>query len=208
MTPIQFAVTSICLVISMAGCGKSANDKLNADATPPPVNEPYSPTLTVQEHSPVKLKTVAYRGGIAKFSIPDSWLEENEPAGGATYYEDREDSGTLRLNVLQFESKEPSEMMIQDLIRNQNYEPLQDELAIRREAESTAEDGETLDIYTWNVAVPVPPNAVRLAVFSYTILQSQSSESSFQREIELLGNSFRDAEYSRDAGISGDYTPE
>ncbi|MFN6312824.1 MAG: hypothetical protein ACK56X_04440 [Planctomyces sp.] len=208
MTPIQFAVSSICLVISMAGCGKSANDELNADATPPPVIEPYSLTPAPQEHSPVKLKTVAYRGGIAKFSIPDSWLEENEPSGGATYYEDREDSGTLRLNVLQFESKEPSEMMIQDLIRNQNYEPLQDELAIRRETESTSENGETLDIYSWNVAVPVPPNTVRLAVFSYTILQSQLSESPFQREIEVLDNSFRHAEYSKDAGMAGDYTPE
>lgn len=208
MTPIQIAVSLICLVIFVGGCDRSANDELNADATPPPVDEPYSPLLTVQEHSPVKLKSVAYRGGIAKFSIPDSWLEENEPAGGATYYEDREDSGTLRLNVLAFESKESSEMMIQDLIRNQNYEPLQDELAIRRETDSTTEDGETLAIYTWNVAVPVPPNGVRLAVFSYTILQSQSSESSFQQEIELLNNSFRNAEYSKDAGISGDYSPE
>ncbi|MFN6022781.1 MAG: hypothetical protein ACK49E_01370, partial [Planctomyces sp.] len=90
----------------------------------------------------------------------------------------------------------------------QNYEPLQDELASRRETESTSENGETLDIYSWNVAVPVPPNTVRLAVFSYTILQSQLSESPFQREIEVLDNSFRHAEYSKDAGMAGDYTPE
>ena len=156
----------------------------------------------------MKLKTVSYRGGIAQFSIPDSWIEEYEPTGGATFYEDSKDSGTLRLDVLEFKSDGSSETMIQDLINNQHYKPIQDSLAILRETKSTVEDGETLDIYSWNVAVPVPPNSIRLAVFSYTILQSQSSEPSFQREIELLGHSFRDAEYSKDAGISGDYTPE
>jgi hypothetical protein len=191
----------------MSGYGNVSNDEMHAADTPAPVNETSS-AQSIQEKSPVKIKTVAYRGGILKFSVPDSWLEEYEPSGGATFYEDRKDSGTLRLSVLQFESKGPSEMMIQDLIHNKHYEPIQDDLAILREEKSTVEDGETLDIYSWTVAVPVPPNSIRLAVFSFTILQSQSSKSSIQQEIEFLSNSFRDAEYSKDAGISGDYRPE
>jgi len=208
MTPFQHTVSSICLVICIAGCGKSTNEELDTAGAPAPSKDTTSLSLTVKENSPVKLKTVIYRGGIAKFSIPDSWLEEYEPTGGATFYEDSEDSGTLRLNVLEFKSEASSETKIQDLIRNQGYDAIHEELAILREKKSAVEDGETLDIYSWNVAVPVLPNSIRLAVFSYTILQSQSSESSFQREIEFLGNSVRDAEYSKDAGILGEHTPE
>ncbi|XZE35650.1 hypothetical protein SH501x_001152 [Pirellulaceae bacterium SH501] len=207
MIPFQYAVSFICLVTCITGCGKTTDDELSSAATSASINEPPS-ALSAQENLQVKLKTVFYRGGIVKFSIPESWVEEYEPTGGATFYEDSKDSGTLRLNVLEFKSEGSSETMIQDLIHNQHYEPIQEDLAILRETKSTIEEGESLDIYSWNVAAPVPPNSIRLAVFSYTILQSQSSEPSFQREIELLGNSFRDAEYSKDAGVSGDYTPE
>jgi hypothetical protein len=50
-------------------------------------------------------KRVVYRGGIASFDLPASWVEEYEAAGGGTFYEDRPDSGTLRLNVLGFDSE-------------------------------------------------------------------------------------------------------
>jgi hypothetical protein len=45
------------------------------------------------------MKRIAYRGGIVSFVIPDVWLEEYEGEGGATFYEDKPGSGTLRLNV-------------------------------------------------------------------------------------------------------------
>ena len=53
----------------------------------------------------VPLKTIEYRGGIARFQIPESWVEEYEPRGGGTFYEPGDDTGTLRINVLDFERK-------------------------------------------------------------------------------------------------------
>ena len=43
------------------------------------------------------LKTIIYRGGIARFRVPHSWVEEYEPEGGGTFYEDGPDTGTLRM---------------------------------------------------------------------------------------------------------------
>ena len=152
-------------------------------------------------------KQICYRGGIARFVIPATWNEEYDPPGGATFYEDRPDSGTLRLSVLQFESKgsETCEQMIASLILRSGYESLRDELAVRHYAKSTVEDDEQLQIHYWEVGVPIEPNSVRLAIFSYTILASQAEDHAVLEEIELLDHSIRDAEYSRDAGISGDY---
>jgi hypothetical protein len=159
---------------------------------------------SIQEKPPMKQKTVVYKGGIITFSIPNAWLEEYPPTGGATFYEDREDSGTFRLNVLKFQSDGPSEQMIQDLIRKQGYKQLREDLAIRSETKSILEDSEMLEIYTWNVAIPVPPSSIRLAVFSYTVLKTQSTERSVQQEIEFLANSIFDADYSNAPGVSGD----
>ena len=50
-------------------------------------------------------KQIVYRGGIVAFKIPASWREEYAPDGGATFYEEGPDTGTLRLNVLSFEKK-------------------------------------------------------------------------------------------------------
>jgi hypothetical protein len=158
----------------------------------------------------VPLKTICYRGGIARFEIPDSWDEEYEPSGGATFYEDEPDSGTLRLNVLTFSSNgaESSAKMISGLIAKNGYQALRDGLAIAQEVKLAEENGEQLQINYWRVAVPVEPESVRIAVFSFTILADQATDASIGREIKLLEKSIRAAEFSRDEGVSGDYQHE
>ena len=80
-----------------------------------------------------RLKNICYRGGIACFEIPASWKEEYEPSGGATFYEDLPDSGTLRLNALSVSSngKETGEQMVASLIANNGYKALHGDLAIK-----------------------------------------------------------------------------
>lgn len=155
-------------------------------------------------------KSICYRGGIARFDIPASWKEEYEPSGGATFYEDRPDSGTLRLNVLGFSSngKESGDQMVASLIAKNGYKSLRDGLAIKQDVTSVEEDGETLQIHHWEVAVPVQGCSARLAIFSYTILASQASDHQVQQEIELLGKSISGGEYSREEGEGGDYQHE
>lgn len=157
-----------------------------------------------------ELKSICYRGGIACFEIPNSWKEEYDPAGGATFYEDTANSGTLRLNVISFDSngKETSEEMIASLIKTSGYKSLHEGLAIKQYVTSATENDEQLQIYFWEVAVPVKPCSARLAIFSYTMLASQANDRVFRAEIELVETSVRNGEYSRAKGVSGDYEHE
>lgn len=153
-----------------------------------------------------RLKNICYRGGIARFDIPASWKEEYEPSGGATFYEDHPGSGTLRVNVLGFSSnaEETCEQMVASLIAKNGYRMLRDGLAIKQHVETAEEDSETLHIHYWQVVIPVQGSHARLAIFSYTILASQANDEKVRQEIELLGRSIRNGEFSREQGVSGD----
>jgi len=153
-----------------------------------------------------ELKRIAYRGGIVSFDIPANWHEEYEPAGGATFYEDRPDSGTLRLNVLGAESENmPAEQMAATAFRTGVVEATQAGHPLRREEKETTENGELLHIYRWEIAVPVEPRHLRLAIFSYTILARQKSDPAFVAEVNRLDSSIRAASYSREPGETGHY---
>lgn len=151
-------------------------------------------------------KTITYRGGIAQFAIPAHWREEYEPAGGGTFYEDSPDSGTLRLNVLSFESKDtPAEQMAATAFRDGVILSTTSGLPLRREEKAAEENGERLHIVRWEVAIPVAPKSLRLAIFSYTILESQLRDSVFAEEIQELEKSIKQASYSQASGVAGDY---
>lgn len=153
-----------------------------------------------------RLKRIVYRGGIAEFDIPAGWREEYEPLGGATFYDDRPDSGTLRLSVLGFKSKDtPAERMAATAFRDGRVESTRGGLPLRLAETETEEDGELLHIYKWEVAVPAPPNSLRLALFSYTILASQKSDAAFLAEVALLDSSIREATFSQEPGVAGEY---
>lgn len=152
------------------------------------------------------LKIIKYRGGIAEFTIPAHWREEYEPEGGGTFYEDSPDSGTLRLNVLSFESKDtPAEQMAATAFRDGMISATNGGLPLRREEKAAEENGENLHIVSWEVAVPVPPRSLRLAIFSYTILERQLQDPAFVAQIQRLQRSIEQASYSQVAGVAGDY---
>lgn len=140
-----------------------------------------------------EMKMVEYRGGVLTFRIPSHWKEEYEEKGGATFYEDAPDSGTLRLNILTFEAPigklpacgyddlaaRPSKTQ-SEIVRL----PAGDGMRIyRKDAE---EAGESLHVYYWEVAHCAPPQKYYLAVFSWTILAAQSAAQEFQDEIQLI----------------------
>ena len=156
------------------------------------------------------LKSINYRGGIVKFEVPTSWMEEYEPLGGATFYEDQPDSGTLRLNVLSLGSNGTmsGEAMVADLIARSGYTALHDGLAIRKYVKECNEAGEQLQMTYWEVAIPVEASSVRLAIFSFTILNSQAADPQMQEQMELLARSILSAEYSRAQGEAGEHMDE
>ena len=150
-------------------------------------------------------KTISYRGGIVTFAIPSHWCEEYNPTGGGTFYEDRPDSGTLGLNVLSFESKKTPEADVLRAFPDGSFEMLLSGFPLRYGVSEATEDNELLHIHTWKIAVPVPPQRMRIVIFSHTILASQESDPTIIGELALIRDSVRSATFSQESGVTGEY---
>jgi hypothetical protein len=140
-----------------------------------------------------QMKEIVYRGGLVTFAIPANWIEEYGDDGGGIFFEDYRDSGTLRLNVLTFESNEQSDNIdVDTLVKEKAKERggiaiiLDEGNALVRYDEQSIENGEQITLRYWSVYNPVPPNHVRVAVFSYTLLSSQFTKSRYVKELEML----------------------
>jgi len=156
--------------------------------------------MTTGSPSSASSKQVVYRGGIARFEIPSSWVEEYEPEGGGTFYEPRDDSGTLRLNVLSFSSaSDPSQEMARSALKDANGRSGEG-FPLHYEVIEATEGDARLEIHRWQVAVPVLPHSVRLAIFSYTILSGQRNDPHIANEWKFVDASLRKATFSTEPG--------
>ena len=177
--------------LSLFGCSKS--------------KQPVQPSVAP---NPSAAKTIVYRGGIVQFDLPSNWREEYKPEGGGTFYEDRPNAGTLRLNVLTLQPKsgEPPEQAIERAYPAKSCEVLPSGLHMRHEIADAEEKGTSIRLHSWVVAVPVPPTRFRVACFTYTILARQASDPAIVAELALVDKSIRSAEYSREPGVIGAFT--
>lgn len=160
-----------------------------------------------------ELKTIQYRGGIARFQIPKSWVEEYEPRGGGTFYEPGDDTGTLRINVISFErplkdgDPKPTAFDVLTLTRSPNQiKPLPRGLAIVRYITNGEENSERLRFYRWEICVCVTATRYHIIAFTYTIVDGQEKEPKMQEELKLLDQLIVAGEYPPVEGISGDYS--
>ena len=154
------------------------------------------------------LKNISYRGGLVTFRIPAHWKEEYEPEGGGTFYEDAPDSATFRLQTITMKSPSPvtaeSAPDVLSSLRQAATAPVErlpSGCALIRYTQSSVERGERLLITYWSVAHIVPPHHARIANFSYTLLERQRDDASFQRELELLDREVRASIFSPELGV-------
>ena len=149
------------------------------------------------------LKTITYRGGIVTFRIPITWIEEYDTEDCGVFYEDVEDSGTLRVNT--FTSKAPDHLggnlavkALQSIRKAEDHpiEDLDNGKAIMRYSDPAEEDGASLLITYWVIAIPMAPNHIRFADFSYTILESARGDPRVTKTKKLLDYEFRNAIFS------------
>ncbi len=128
------------------------------------------------------MKLINYRGGIARFQLPTSWVEEYESAGGGTFSEDNPDSGTIRISVIGAEESsdsdtiETSEELIREIGGTNSVDDPPSGADLGHSVATEMEDGKELSIYTWYIGVPIAENNVRTIIFSYTILSAQKSD--------------------------------
>jgi hypothetical protein len=144
------------------------------------------------------MKTVNYQRGLVSFDIPAHWREDTDPAGSARFYDDSDDTGTMRLNVLSFGRKtsQTIEDTARDVFRDQPYEMLPGKLPMRHALTMEDEGGESLQVHRWDVLVAVSPQQWRLVCFGYTGLASAEGEARTQEEFRIVDHAVRTARYA------------
>ena len=158
------------------------------------------------------MKLINYRGGIARFNLPSSWIEEYDEQGGAAFYEDKPDSGTLRIDVMNIE-KPPGEVgpadaidnVIQEISGADSVHRLPSGIIIAQSNHLDDEDGNEVSIDTWYIGVAIAPNHFRIIIFTYTILAAQKSDPNIQQDVAMLNRSISEGEYPAVRGVSGNY---
>jgi hypothetical protein len=152
------------------------------------------------------MKTIRYRGGIVTFRIPAHWTEEYEEEGGGIFYDEDNDSGTLRLNVLTFASKTPvttrTAMSLLEARRQEDEGTLIDlgnGNALLRYTDVAQEEGEFLTIHYWQIANVVPPNHFRLAIFSYT-KPTELADDDMATDVAMMEEELRVCRFAEELG--------
>lgn len=160
----------------------------------------------------LSMKSINYRGGIARFNLPSSWVEEYDQEGGGTFYEDKPDSGTLRLNVMNIE-KPPGQVRPADTVDNvlaeisgaNSVHRLPSGAVIAQSSHLADEDGSELSIESWYIGATIASNHFRIIIFTYTILASQKSDANVLQEIATLNRSISEGDYPAAKGVPGSY---
>ena len=154
-----------------------------------------------------KLKLVTYRGGLVKFYVPTTWVEEYEPNGGGTFYADIPNSGTLRLNVLTFQNeavhndKTASDFLANSAIAKAGkITSLPNGNILLTYHEDDVEENENLCIYFWHIVNYLPPKYTRIAVFSYTFSAGQEGDPTIANELRIINEQIPKATFALELG--------
>lgn len=148
-----------------------------------------------------RMKTIIYRGGVVKFRIPAHWKEEYSDVDGGMLYEDRPNSGTLRLKIISLESpQELGSNAAAELLRRVDSERtpvLQPNgNTYLRYEQSASESGTRIKIHYWIIANPLPPRQARIATFSDAILEKHHNLRAVVRDLLMLETEVSAAEFS------------
>ena len=152
-------------------------------------------------------KEIIYRGGVVRFFIPKHWNEEYEKEGGGTFYKLGEDTGTLRLNVLSFLTKEdlsPEQLLA--IIKSQQKEncgqaeALPDNRFLLKYSINAEENGEAIVLIFWEITKMVSPRDYNIAVFAFTITAKQEKSVMMREEISSIEEEIKKVSF----GIHGD----
>jgi hypothetical protein len=148
------------------------------------------------------LKLINYRGGLARFYLPSSWIEEYDQAGRGTFFGDKPDSGTLRISVLDADTplddggpNETVDDVIAQISETEFIARLTSGAAIAQSRQTSIEDGQELLLHTWHIGVGVTPTHFRIIVFTYTVLAAQEFDPNVRQELAMLDRSISEGEY-------------
>ena len=153
-------------------------------------------------------KRIAYRGGLVSFELPHHWVEEYEPEGGGTFFQDVPGSGTLRLTVLTVKPPsglEPADpaSAIENLVGSRGVRPtrLPNGNALLHSTSQAVEASISLTLHHWHLASAAPDGFMRVAIFSYTVPTASVSLPLVSAELSLLERVLPEASFSPKLGV-------
>jgi hypothetical protein len=146
------------------------------------------------------LKTINYRGGLVTFRIPTHWVEEYEPDGGGTFYENVPNTGTLRLSVITLKAppSKTGNLATNALAGMSDVDPskirlLKTNLALAQYIKHSSENGQNITLYWWHLASEGEAGVVRVANYSYTILTKQENDKNILQELSVVQHEIENA---------------
>lgn len=157
----------------------------------------------MQSAGPLKDVAFPYENGRLHFRIPERWVEREESDGAGLYYGEGAETGLLRVKVMSFTSPQRIERTValaqleaMDPAPGQVLEQLPNGNALRAHREESRADGESTILYIWMVASVEPPHRLRLAVFSFTHIQSRTDDLGTRRTLTALEREVRAASFA------------
>ncbi|MCP4278289.1 MAG: hypothetical protein GY779_18250 [Gammaproteobacteria bacterium] len=145
------------------------------------------------------MKKITYNDTI-EFNLPNHWATEEVDNIGV-FYEQGDDTSTLRVELLVAKSPEPvdkntSVEMLGVLSKGDDeITTLEDGIAYKCYLEPVVEDGESLIIHYWYVAHAVAPDIGRLVTFSFTTLSCNKGDDETLQIIGMLDHEIKSCRF-------------
>ena len=133
----------------------------------------------------VETRRVVYRGGLVEFAVPRHWREEFIAEGGAAFWDERPHAGTLRLNVIGARGPS-SEALVAHFDKRGEFETLANGFHLRRTERKASEDGIAGLVHRWEIAVPVPPDRIRVVCFTWTVEAAHAMNPKNEQDLRIV----------------------
>jgi hypothetical protein len=136
----------------------------------------------------IRLDEVSIFGDKLRLLIPHEWVEGEDENNTYLYRAPNTDSGWLRVSLITVNTAEPAMERLRAIFGDSTTTTTDSKTGnlVELTEKDSLEDGTSIHIYYWKVANAVPPNVVREAIFSYTVLAAQMQDSETQRTVRLL----------------------
>jgi len=120
-----------------------------------------------------RLDRVSVFGDALSFLIPHEWIEGQSEDDHYLYHLPEAESGWLRVSLITV--KVPNESVsrkLDEIFEGEKHVTIEEQTGNRvcTWEKDSEEDGVPIHLFYWKIAKAVPPNLVREAIFSYTVL--------------------------------------
>jgi hypothetical protein len=132
------------------------------------------------------------------FLIPHEWIEVESGEDGTYQYQLPDArSGFFRVSLITANGPAGElKKRFEEELGNVEINPVTGNFIARSEKALT-QDGAPIHIYYWFVGGSLAPNAIREAVFSYTILAELVNDTDTQSDVKIIGQLAADARFDR-----------